>query len=357
MLIVMRLDAENSEVEQVVQRVKDLGCTPVLAPGTERVCIGMLGDERGINPDEILMLGGVDRVVPILAPYKLASRDFQPHDTVVQVGGIAVGGQDVVVMAGPCSVESREGALEIAGLLYDMGVRIFRGGAFKPRTSPYAFQGMGENGLQILADVRERFGMAIVTEVMGTDEVQLVAEYADMLQVGTRNMQNYRLLEAVGRQHKPVLLKRGMSSTLEELLLAAEYILNAGNRNVILCERGIRTFETATRFTFDVNAIPMLKMLTHLPVIADPSHGTGRWDLVAPISRAAVAAGADGLLLEVHQRPAEALSDGAQSLRPERCAALIEELGRVSAAIGRGIGGQASGIEIQRAEVVSGNAG
>jgi 3-deoxy-7-phosphoheptulonate synthase len=337
MLVVMRVGADNAEVEHVMERIREFGNTPVLAAGTERVCIGMLGDERGINPDEILMMSGVDRVVPILAPYKLASRDFQPTDTIVQVGDQAIGGKDVVFMAGPCSVESRAQTMELAAMLHELGVRIFRGGAFKPRTSPYAFQGMGESGLQILADVREKYGMAIVTEVMGTEEVGLVAQYADMLQIGTRNMQNYRLLEAVGQQPKPVLLKRGMSSTLEELLLAAEYILSQGNRNVVVCERGIRTFERATRYTFDVNAIPMLKLLTHLPVVADPSHGTGRWDLVVPISRAAVAAGADGLIVEVHQRPEEALSDGAQSLRPDRCATLIEELRRVSRAIGRDV--------------------
>ena len=337
MLVVMRVGADNAEVEHVMDRIREFGNTPVLAAGTERVCIGMLGDERGINPDEILMMSGVDRVVPILAPYKLASRDFQPNDTIVQVGDQAIGGKDVVFMAGPCSVESRAQTMELAAILHELGVRIFRGGAYKPRTSPYAFQGMGESGLQILAEVREKYSMAIVTEVMGTEEVGLVAQYADMLQIGTRNMQNYRLLEAVGQQPKPVLLKRGMSSTLEELLLAAEYILSQGNRNVVVCERGIRTFEPSTRYTFDVNAIPMLKLLTHLPVVADPSHGTGRWDLVAPISRAAVAAGADGLIIEVHQRPEEALSDGAQSLRPDRCAALIEELRRVSRAIGRDV--------------------
>ena len=339
MLIVMRVDSNQADVEHVMERIREFGNTPVLAAGTERVCIGMLGDERGINPDEIGMLSGVDRVVPILAPYKLASRDFHPHDTVVPVGDQAVGGNAVVMMAGPCSVESRAQTFELAEVLHGMGVRILRGGAFKPRTSPYAFQGMGEPALQILADVRDRFGMAIVTEVMGTEEVGLVAEYADMLQIGTRNMQNYRLLEAVGQQSKPVLLKRGMSATLEELLLAAEYILSQGNPNVILCERGIRTFEPSTRYTFDVNAIPMLKLLTHLPVVADPSHGTGRWDLVGPISRAAVAAGADGLLIEVHQHPEEALSDGAQSLRPDRCAALLAELRRVSQAIGRDLAG------------------
>jgi 3-deoxy-7-phosphoheptulonate synthase len=234
-------------------------------------------------------------------------------------------------------VESREQTFEIARQLREMGVKIMRGGAFKPRTSPYSFQGLGEEGLQILADVRETFGMSIITEVMAPDEVGLVAQYADILQVGTRNMQNYRLLEEVGRASRPVLIKRGMSSTLEELLLAAEYVLSQGNTQVILCERGIRTFEKATRSTFDINAIPVLKSLTHLPVIADPSHGTGRWDLVTPVSLGAVAAGADGLIVEVHSHPEQALSDGGQSLRPDKCAALLDRVRSVAAAIGRGV--------------------
>jgi 3-deoxy-7-phosphoheptulonate synthase len=246
-----------------------------------------------------------------------------------------IGGRNVVMMAGPCSVESRAQTLEVAAALHEMGVTILRGGAYTPRTSPYAFQGLGEAALEILGEVRERYGMAVVTEVMAPDEVPIVSRYADILQVGTRNMQNYRLLEAVGRQDRPVLLKRGMSSTVEELLLAAEYILNLGNSQVMLCERGIRTFEQVTRYTFDVNAIPVLKQLTHLPVIADPSHGTGRRDLVAPISRAAVAAGADGVLVEVHPHPEDALSDGPHSLRPGETAELIHSLRAIAAAIGR----------------------
>jgi 3-deoxy-7-phosphoheptulonate synthase len=238
-------------------------------------------------------------------------------------------------MAGPCSVESREQTFEVARQLRAMGVKILRGGAFKPRTSPYSFQGLGEDGLRILADVREQFGMSIITEVMAPDEVPLVARYADILQIGTRNMQNYRLLEEAGRQSKPVLIKRGMSSTIEELLLAAEYVLSQGNTQVMVCERGIRTFERATRSTFDLNAVPVLKSLTHLPVIADPSHGTGRWDLVSPVSLGAVAAGADGLIVEVHSHPEQAISDGGQSLRPDKCAALLEGLQRVAVAVGR----------------------
>jgi 3-deoxy-7-phosphoheptulonate synthase len=240
-------------------------------------------------------------------------------------------------MAGPCSVESREQTFEVARELRDMGVKIMRGGAFKPRTSPYSFQGLGEEGLRILADVRDQLGMSIITEVMAPDEVALVARYVDILQIGTRNMQNYRLLEEVGRQGKPVLIKRGMSSTIEELLLAAEYVLSQGNTQVMLCERGIRTFERATRSTFDINAIPVLKSLTHLPVIADPSHGTGRWDLVTPVSLGAIAAGADGLIVEVHSHPDQAMSDGGQSLRPDKCAGLIEQSRRVAEAVGRGL--------------------
>ena len=297
----------------------------------------MIGNDRPLDPEDFLSLSGVEKVIPILQPYKLASRDFKPTDTIIRVNDALIGGDNVTFMAGPCSVESREQTFEVARQLRDMGVKIMRGGAFKPRTSPYSFQGMGEDGLQILADVREELGMSIITEVMAPDEVALVARYADILQIGTRNMQNYRLLEEAGRQSKPVLLKRGMSSTIEELLLAAEYILAQGNTQVMLCERGIRTFEKATRSTFDINAIPVLKTLTHLPVIADPSHGTGRWDLVAPVSLAAVAAGADGIIIEVHSHPELAMSDGGQSLRPENCARLIDSVRKVAEAVGRGV--------------------
>ncbi len=337
MIVIMRMSADAHEVGGVIQRIRDLGYRPHVSSGSERVIIGIIGNDRPLDPEDFLSLGGVERVVPILHPYKLVSRDFKPADTVIRVNDALIGGNNVTVMAGPCSVESREQTFEVARQMRALGIKILRGGAFKPRTSPYSFQGLGEDALQILADVRSELGMSIVTEVMSPDEVPLVAEYADILQIGTRNMQNYRLLEEVGRQSKPALLKRGMSSTIEELLLAAEYILAQGNTQVILCERGIRTFEHATRSTFDLNAIPVLKSLTHLPVIADPSHGTGRWDLVTPVSLGAVAAGADGLIVEVHSHPEQALSDGGQSLRPDKCAILLENLKRVAEAVGRGL--------------------
>ncbi|MFL5734081.1 MAG: 3-deoxy-7-phosphoheptulonate synthase [Chloroflexia bacterium] len=343
MIVVMRMGADAHELGAVIQRIRDLGYRPHVSSGTERVIIGVIGNDRPLDPENFISLSGVENVVPILHPYKLASRDFKPTDTVIRVNDSVIGGRNVVFMAGPCSVESREQTFEIARQLRAMGVKILRGGAFKPRTSPYSFQGLGEEGLRILADVREQLGMSIITEVMAPDEVLLVARYADILQIGTRNMQNYRLLEEAGRQSKPVLIKRGMSSTIEELLLAAEYVLSQGNTQVMLCERGIRTFEKATRSTFDLNAVPVLKSLTHLPVIADPSHGTGRWDLVSPVSLGAVAAGADGLIVEVHSHPEQAMSDGGQSLRPDKCALLLENLGRVAAAVGRGLdlGGEA----------------
>jgi 3-deoxy-7-phosphoheptulonate synthase len=337
MIVVMRMGADAHEVGGVIQRIQELGFKPHVSSGSERVILGIIGNDRPLDPENFLSLSGVEKVVPILAPYKLASRDFKPTDTIIKVNDALIGGDSVTFIAGPCSVESREQTFEIARELRDMGVKIMRAGAFKPRTSPYSFQGMGEEGLQILADVRETFGMSIITEVMAPDEVELVGRYADILQIGTRNMQNYRLLEEVGRCGKPVLLKRGMSSTIEELLLAAEYILANGNSQVMLCERGIRTFERATRSTFDLNAIPVLKQLSHLPVIADPSHGTGRWDLVAPVSLGAVAAGADGLIIEVHSHPELALSDGGQSLRPDKCRSLLEDVRRVANAVGKGL--------------------
>ncbi|HEX8218123.1 MAG TPA: 3-deoxy-7-phosphoheptulonate synthase [Chloroflexia bacterium] len=337
MIVVMRMGADAHEVGGVIQRIKELGYRPHVSSGSERVIVGIIGNDRPLDAENFISLTGVEKVVPILAPYKLASRDFKPTDTVIKVNDALIGGDNVTVIAGPCSVESREQTFEIARQLRDMGVKIMRAGAFKPRTSPYSFQGMGEEGLQILADVRESLGMSIITEVMAPDEVALVGRYADILQIGTRNMQNYRLLEEVGRCGRPVLLKRGMSSTIEELLLAAEYILANGNSQVMLCERGIRTFERATRSTFDLNAIPVLKQLSHLPVIADPSHGTGRWDLVTPVSLGAVAAGADGLIIEVHSHPELALSDGGQSLRPDKCRALLDDLRRIANAVGKGL--------------------
>jgi 3-deoxy-7-phosphoheptulonate synthase len=278
---------------------------------------------------------GVDRVVPVLRPFKLASRDFQPEDSQIAVNGHVFGGKKVIVMAGPCSVESLEQVMETAVAVKAAGAHLLRGGAFKPRTSPYSFQGMGEEGLKILAQAREKTGLHIITEVMAPDQVELIAKYADVLQIGTRNMQNYALLNAVGQTNMPVLLKRGMMSTIEELLMSAEYIMSNGNHKVILCERGIRTFEKYTRNTLDINAVPVLKELTHLPVVVDPSHATGKWTLVKSASKAAVAAGADGIIVEVHPNPAEAVSDGEQSLKPPRFAELMQEVRRVAEAVGR----------------------
>jgi 3-deoxy-7-phosphoheptulonate synthase len=280
-------------------------------------------------------MNGVEKVVPLLQPFKLASRDFKPEDTIIRLNGITIGGDEIIVMAGPCAVENREQLLETARVVKASGASILRGGAFKPRTSPYSFQGLGFEGLKILAEAREQTGLLVVTEIMSPERVPLVASYADIMQIGARNMQNYSLLRAVGKAHKPVLLKRGMMSTIKELLMSAEYILSQGNNRVMLCERGIRTFETYTRNTLDINAIPLLKKLTHLPVIVDPSHGAGMWELVTAVSRATVAAGADGLLIEVHCHPDQALSDGDQSLRPERFATLMRELRLVAKAVGR----------------------
>lgn len=335
MIIVMRMGATEEEIGDVVQRMEDMGFQPHLSRGVERTIIGLIGDERGLIPQKLEMLDGVERVMRVLHPFKLASRDFQPEDSVFTLNGVAIGGEEIVVMAGPCAVESRGQILETARVVKEAGARVLRGGAFKPRTSPYSFQGLGREGLELLAEAREATELLVVTEVMAPHDVPLVAQYADILQIGARNMQNYSLLHAVGESGHPVLLKRGMMSTLEELLMAAEYILSHGNYRVILCERGIRTFERYTRNTLDINAVPVIKRLSHLPVIVDPSHSTGKWVLVGAASRAAIAAGADGLIIEVHPHPEEALSDGAQSLKPEHFAALMGELRRVAAAVDR----------------------
>ena len=318
-------------------RIEQLGCRCRVSEGQERTIIGVIGNGRSLDREAMERLDGVEQTVPVLRPYKLASRDFHPEDTVVPVNGLAVGGRKFVVMAGPCAVEGREELLEAARAVREAGAHMLRGGAFKPRTSPYSFQGLGEQGLRILAEARRETGLPVVTEVMTPEQVPLVTTYADVLQVGARNMQNYSLLHAVGEAQRPVLLKRGLMSTIEELLMSAEYILSHGNERVILCERGIRTFEKLTRNTLDINAVPLLKQLSHLPVVVDPSHATGRWDLVVPVSRAAVAAGADGLLIEVHPEPSAALSDGGQSLKPEVFARLMDELRAVAHAVGREI--------------------
>jgi 3-deoxy-7-phosphoheptulonate synthase len=335
MIIVMKQNATQGQITNVTARIQQWGCQAHISEGEERTIIGVIGNGRPLDREPIERMSGVERTVPILRPFKLASRDFHPKDTVVNLNGVSIGSKQLTVMAGPCSVESREQLLEAAHAVKEAGAKVLRGGAYKPRTSPYSFQGLGEEGLKLLAEAREETGLLIVTEVMEPDLVPLVSTYADILQIGARSMQNYALLHAVGEAQKPVLLKRGMMSTMEELLMSAEYILSHGNNRVILCERGIRTFEPYTRNTLDVSAIPMLKQLSHLPVVADPSHGTGKWELVEPVTRAAVAAGADGLLIEVHPHPEEALSDGAQSLKPDRFAALMENLAAVAEAVGR----------------------
>lgn len=337
MIIVMKPYATDKQIEAVVGRVEVMGFKTHLSRGEEVTIIGLIGDKRKIEPHVLELMDGVDKVVHILKPYKLASRDFKPEDTVIPINGTKIGSREIVVMAGPCAVESLEQMLDVAWVLKDAGVHILRGGAFKPRTSPYSFQGLGVDGLDILARVKAETGLGIITEVISHDQVATVAEVADILQIGTRNMQNYSLLHAVGESDKPVLLKRGMMSTLEELIMSAEYILSHKNYRVILCERGIRTFETATRNTVDINAVPALKEMTHLPIVVDPSHGTGRWELVPAVARAAIAAGADGLIIEVHPNPEMALSDGAQSLKPARFIELMEQLQRVAAAVDRAV--------------------
>ena len=338
MLVVMKRGATQKEIDAVIARISEFGITPVPLPGAERMAIGTFGSTSRAAAEAVESLPGVAEVVPVSRPFKLASREVIAEDSVVRVGAVAIGGTaPLAVMAGPCSIESREQTLAPAPAVRAAGATALRGGAFKPRSSPYAFRGLGVDGLELLAEARQETGLAIVTEVLTPADVEAVARVADCLQIGARNMQNYSLLDAVGEQHKPVLLKRGMAATIEEFLLSAEYILARGNRNVILCERGIRTFEKYTRNTFDINAIPLLKRLSHLPVVADPSHGTGKWYLVAPVALAAVAAGADGLIIEVHPSPDHALSDGFQSLTFENFAALMTQVTAVAGAIGRAV--------------------
>ena len=325
--------ATRAEVDAVVERVTEVGLRPELSIGEDRAVIGVIGGNAYAYREAFSHLPGIMQILQITKPFKLASREFQPRGTVVNVGGVAIGGEEVVVMAGPCSVEDEAMLIKTARHVASEGARMLRGGAFKPRTSPYSFQGLGEAGLRLLATAREETGLRVVSEVVTPADVELVARYVDMLQVGTRNMQNYALLQEVGSSGRPVLLKRGMSSTVEEWLLAAEYILSRGNRDVVLCERGIRTFETSTRFTLDLNSVPLVRELSHLPVVVDPSQGTGRWSLVRPMSLAAVAAGAQGLIVEVHPCPDEALSDGGQSLDFENFARLMKELRRMMEAI------------------------
>ncbi|MBN1318889.1 MAG: 3-deoxy-7-phosphoheptulonate synthase [Anaerolineales bacterium] len=335
MIVIMKQDATRSQITNVTARIEHMGCQAHISEGEERTIIGIIGNGRPLDHEQIERMSGVERTVPILRKFKLASRDFHPHDTIVKVNGLEIGGPKIIVIGGPCAVESRDQLLETAREVKKAGGHMLRGGAYKPRTSPYSFQGMGEEGLKLLAEARRETGLPIVTEVMEPQLVELVCAYADVLQIGARNMQNYALLHAVGEAQRPVLLKRGMMSTIEEMLMAAEYILSHGNDRVILCERGIRTFEKYTRNTLDISAVPLLKQLSHLPVVIDPSHGTGKWELVEPMARAAVAAGADGLLIEVHPRPDEAVSDGAQSLKPGRFVSMMENLRPIAIAVGR----------------------
>jgi 3-deoxy-7-phosphoheptulonate synthase len=338
MIIVLKSGASDREIADVERRISAMGYRPHTIRGELRTVIGAIGDDRGKERLRSLeSLETVESVTPILQPFKLASREVRSANSVVRVGDVAIGGRSIVVMAGPCSVESRDQVLEVAVRVKAADARVLRGGAFKPRTSPYAFQGLEEEGLKLLAEARRETGLPVITEVMEPDKVDVVAEQADILQIGARNVQNFSLLRKVGAAGKPVLLKRGMSTSIQEWLLSAEYVLSGGNPNVILCERGIRTFETSTRFTLDLNAVPVLKKLTHLPVLVDPSHGTGHWEYVESMAMAAVAAGADGLLIEVHPRPEEALSDGPQSLKPDRFAALMTRVARVARALDRDV--------------------
>ncbi|HLB47964.1 MAG TPA: 3-deoxy-7-phosphoheptulonate synthase [Anaerolineales bacterium] len=335
MIIVMKPNSTAQQISAVVARVETVGYRTSLIKGEETTIIGVIGDDRPIDRTQFELLDGVEKTMPVLKPFKLASRDMHPHDTLVPLNGHKVGAEKIVVIAGPCSVESRTQILEAAHAVKEAGATALRGGAFKPRTSPYSFQGLGEEGLQYLAEAREATGLPIVTEAMSPEQVPLVAKYADVIQIGARNMQNYALLNAAGEINKTVLLKRGMMSTIEELLMSAEYILAKGNSQVILCERGIRTFEKYTRNTTDINAVPVLKQLTHLPVVLDPSHSTGKWEYVTAVARAGIAAGADGLIVEVHPNPTEALSDGAQSLKPEKFAQMVVECRKIAEAMGR----------------------
>jgi len=341
-IVVMQKGASEEEIQGVLARIKESGFRPNLSRGEERTIIGVIGDDRRVADEGLFeALPGVEECVRVLKPFKIASRDFHPENTVVTIGkgaaAVQVGGKAVAIMAGPCAVESWEQLEEVARAAKANGARMLRGGAFKPRTSPYSFQGLGEEGLKLLARAREATGLPVITEVMTPEAVPLVERYADCLQIGARNMQNYNLLQACGKARKPVLLKRGLSGTIEELLMAAEYILSAGNQDVILCERGIRTYERATRNTLDISAVPVLKELSHLPVVVDPSHGTGKRSLVGPMALAAVAAGADGLLLEVHPHPERALSDGPQSLTPKMLGDLMKRLSAIAEAVGRSV--------------------
>ena len=335
MIVVMKAGSSDEEIAGVVKRIQDAGLKEHLSQGVERTIIGVLGQIFPDLRDMLEMLPGVDEVILVSKPYKLCSREFHPQDTIVEVDGVTIGGDAIVVMAGPCAVENEQQLLDTARAVKAAGATILRGGAYKPSTSPYSFRGLGEQGLELLAQIKKETGLSIITEVMSLYDVELVVKYADIMQIGTRNMQNFNLLEEVGKTGKPVMLKRGLSATIQEWMLAAEYIMAQGNKRVILCERGIRTFETYTRNTMDLSAIPVIKKVSHLPIVADPSHGTGKWYLVAPMALAAVAAGADGLIIEVHPQPDAALKDGPQSLTFDNFKQLMSQLEPVTTAVGR----------------------
>ena len=339
-IIVIRPDTPEENVRHILKKLESKGLKANVSRGTERTIIGVIGDTSKVTEEEedaIRAMTGIENVLRILKPYKLASREFKKDPTEIDVDGILIGGTKIQVMAGPCSVENRVSLLNIAEKVKEAGATFLRGGAFKPRTSPYSFQGLGEEGLQYLVEAKKKTGLRVITELMDPRDLDIILKYTDIIQIGTRNMQNFRLLLEVGMVDKPVLLKRGLSATIKEWLMSAEYIMSKGNQKVMLCERGIRTFETATRNTLDLSAIPVLKQLTHLPVVVDPSHGVGKWDLVAPMSKAAVAAGADALIIEVHTNPEEALSDGEQSLKPDIFAQMMKDLKPVAQAVGRDI--------------------
>ncbi len=345
MIVVMKVGSSDKEITGVIKRIESAGLKTHVSQGVERTIIGVVGQIFPELQDMLEMLHGVDEVIRVSKPYKLSSREFHPLDTKVKIDGITIGGREIVVMAGPCAVESEQQLLETARAVKAAGATIIRGGAFKPSTSPYQFRGLGEHGLKLLAQVKKEIGLPVITEVMTPGEVEMVAKYADILQVGARNMQNFNLLEEVGKIGKPVMLKRGLSATIQEWLLAAEYVLAQGNEQLILCERGIRTFETYTRNTIDISVIPIIEKVSHLPIIADPSHGTGKWYLVTPMALAAVAAGADGIMVEVHPHPDLALKDGAQSLTFANFQQLMSQLKSVAEAVGRQVSGHAVGVK------------
>ncbi|OIO39440.1 MAG: 3-deoxy-7-phosphoheptulonate synthase [Candidatus Omnitrophica bacterium CG1_02_49_16] len=338
MIIVLKPGATKKEIRHVEDKIRELGLKPMLSCGKERTIIGVIGEEDKARIQPFEAFPGVDSVMPIQKPYKFVSREFKKENSIIKIGpGIQIGGQQIIVMAGPCTVESREGLVRIAQEVKKSGAKVLRGGAFKPRTSPYSFQGLKDKGMKFLYEAKRKTGLPIVTELMDARDLPLFIKYADIIQIGARNMQNFELLKEVGKTKKPILLKRGMAGTIKDFLLSAEYVISEGNPNCILCERGIRTFEDSTRFTLDISAVPVIKKLSHLPVVIDPSHCSGIWDYVAPLSKAAVAVGADGLIIEVHDDPEKALCDGPQALKPHKFEVLMNELRQIAEAVGRSI--------------------